>query len=67
MVSTNKQPSFYAALMLLVAIFLVFFIGIGVLNYPVEFILIVITIITGFLPDTMARAGRKFSRLLLKK
>src|SRR5690606_31896314 len=37
-----------AAMLLFAVVFMVFFVGIGVLNYPVEFILIVITIITGF-------------------
>lgn len=67
MVSTNKQPSFYAALMLLVAIFLVFFIGIGVLNYPVEFILIVITIITGFFARYYGAGWKEILQTFIEK
>ncbi|WP_312817469.1 Na+/H+ antiporter NhaC [Atlantibacter subterraneus] len=46
--SISRQPSFLAALILMLIIFVIFFIGIGVLNYSVEFILISVTIITGF-------------------
>lgn len=67
MVSTNKQPSFYAALMLLVAIFLVFFIGIGILNYPVEFILIVITIITGFFARYYGAGWKEILQTFIEK
>lgn len=44
----DREPGFTAAMLLFAVVFMVFFVGIGVLNYPVEFILIVITIITGF-------------------
>ncbi|MFK3662005.1 Na+/H+ antiporter NhaC [Scandinavium sp. NPDC088450] len=46
--NTQKQPSFASAVGLLIAIFLVFAVGIGLLNYPVEFTLICITLVTSF-------------------
>lgn len=42
------KPSFISAILLLAVIFLIFVVGIGVLNYPVEFTLICITIVTCF-------------------
>lgn len=42
----KSHPSFLSALMLLISIFIIFLLGIGVLNYPVEFVLILATIIT---------------------
>ncbi|WP_417642152.1 Na+/H+ antiporter NhaC [Enterobacter kobei] len=46
--NANREPGFAAAMLLLAVIFMVFFVGIGLLNYPVEFVLIVITLVTGF-------------------
>ncbi|MGL5698510.1 MAG: Na+/H+ antiporter NhaC family protein [Kluyvera sp.] len=45
---SQKQPSFRSAVGLMVVIFIIFAAGIGVLNYPVEFTLISITIVTCF-------------------
>lgn len=45
---SQKQPSFHSAVGLMVVIFIIFAAGIGVLNYPVEFTLISITIVTCF-------------------
>ncbi|MRS17331.1 Na+/H+ antiporter NhaC [Enterobacteriaceae bacterium RIT691] len=42
----QRKPSFASAIGLLVAIFIIFAVGIGLLNYPVEFTLICITIVT---------------------
>jgi len=44
--NAQKQPSFMSAVCLLAVIFIIFAIGIGLLNYPVEFTLICITIVT---------------------
>lgn len=44
----QKQPSFTSAVCLLAVIFIIFAIGIGLLNYPVEFTLICITLVTCF-------------------
>lgn len=45
---TQKKPTFTSALLLLAVIFIIFAVGIGLLNYPVEFTLICITIVTSF-------------------
>lgn len=44
----SRRPVFFSAMMLLTVVFIVFLTGIGILNYPVEFVLICVTIITGF-------------------
>lgn len=44
--NVQRKPSFASALCLLAMIFLIFAVGIGLLNYPVEFTLICITLVT---------------------
>ncbi|AKE59666.1 Na+/H+ antiporter NhaC [Citrobacter farmeri] len=46
MMDARKEPSFGSALCLLAVIFFIFAIGIGLLNYPVEFTLLCITAVT---------------------
>jgi NhaC family Na+:H+ antiporter len=43
----TRQPHFFAAITLLSVVFIFFLIGIGIFNYPVEFVLICVTIVTG--------------------
>lgn len=46
--AARNAPSFGSAIGLLVVIFIIFAAGIGLLNYPVEFTLLCITIVTCF-------------------
>ncbi|WP_237325063.1 hypothetical protein [[Enterobacter] lignolyticus] len=46
--AARNTPSFGSAIGLLVVIFIIFAVGIGLLNYPVEFTLLSITIVTCF-------------------
>lgn len=46
--TARKTPSFGSALGLLAVIFIIFAVGIGLLNYPVEFTLLCITAVTCF-------------------
>lgn len=43
-----RKPSFASAITLLIVIFFIFAVGIGFLNYPVEFILITVTVTSCF-------------------
>lgn len=46
--NAQRTPSFASAISLLAVIFIIFAVGIGLLNYPVEFTLICITLVTSF-------------------
>lgn len=54
---TINQPSFSSAMIILAIIFILFLAGVGILNAPVEFVLIVVTLVTAFMPGIMVRAG----------
>lgn len=45
---TINQPSFSSAMIILAIIFILFPAGVGILNAPVEFVLIVVTLVTAF-------------------
>ena len=45
---TINQPSFSSAMIILAIIFILFLAGVGILNAPVEFVLIVVTLVTAF-------------------
>ncbi|WP_284526965.1 hypothetical protein [Shigella flexneri] len=54
---TINQPSFSSAMIILAIIFILFPAGVGILNAPVEFVLIVVTLVTAFYAGIMVRAG----------
>ncbi|WP_312950091.1 Na+/H+ antiporter NhaC [Superficieibacter sp.] len=63
----QKAPSFGSALGLLAVIFILFAAGIGLLNYPVEFTLICITIVTCFYARYYGGGWNKVMKALVGK
>ncbi|STE39726.1 Na+/H+ antiporter NhaC [Escherichia coli] len=64
---TINQPSFSSAMIILAIIFILFLAGVGILNAPVEFVLIVVTLVTAFYARYYGARWRDIVNIFMSK